>query len=163
DRAGDGSGVVLRQRSPWAPRVPQVRQRRAHPHAGVTDPDGNLPTVTVNNADASADGEPSAVPLRPSRVEPISVHTLSTTAEARLWTAITDTSTTVTGVTLRAHEVLPGDLFAALPGSREHGAEFAADAIAAGAAAILTDETGARMLPHASRDIPVLVRTDPRA
>src|SRR5699024_5450584 len=91
------------------------------------------------------------------------LHTLSAIAEARLSTATTDTSTTVTGVTLRAHEVLPGDLFAALPGSRVHGAEFAAEAIAAGAAAILTDQTGARMLPHASRDIPVLVRTDPRA
>src|SRR5699024_12340012 len=62
------------------------------------------------------------------------LHTLSAIAEARLSTATTDTSTTVTGVTLRAHEVLPGDLFAALPGSRVHGAEFAAEAIAAGAA-----------------------------
>ena len=32
----------------------------------------------------------------------------------------------VTGVTLRAQDVLPGDLFAALPGSTTHGARYAA-------------------------------------
>ena len=39
---------------------------------------------------------------------------------------------TVTGVTLRAQDAEPGDLFAALPGSRAHGARYAADAVAAG-------------------------------
>ena len=36
----------------------------------------------------------------------------------------------LTGVTLRAQDVRPGDLFAALPGSRVHGAIYAADAVA---------------------------------
>ncbi len=49
----------------------------------------------------------------------------------------------VSGVTLRASDVRPGDLFAALPGSRAHGADFAAQALAAGAAAVLTDADGA--------------------
>ena len=39
----------------------------------------------------------------------------------------------VTGVTLDSRAVLPGDLYAALPGSRAHGADFTAPALAAGA------------------------------
>jgi UDP-N-acetylmuramoyl-L-alanyl-D-glutamate--2,6-diaminopimelate ligase len=66
----------------------------------------------------------------------------------------------VTGATLRAQHVLPGDLFAALPGARVHGAEFARDAIASGAVAILTDEKGAGLLQDVK--IPVLTHPDPR-
>ena len=47
--------------------------------------------------------------------------------------------TTLTGVTLRAQDARPGDLFAALPGTRAHGASYAAQAVNAGAVAILTD------------------------
>ncbi|MGA9376304.1 MAG: Mur ligase domain-containing protein, partial [Mycobacterium sp.] len=55
--------------------------------------------------------------------------------------------TRVTGVTLRSQDVLPGDLFAALPGASAHGARFAAEAAAAGAVAVLTDPAGAEQLP----------------
>ena len=67
----------------------------------------------------------------------------------------------VTGVTLRAAEVRPGDLFAALPGARAHGADYAAAAAAAaGAVAVLTDPEGAtRPLPDG---VPVLVHPRPR-
>ena len=41
----------------------------------------------------------------------------------------------VTGVTLDSRAVRPGDLYAALPGARAHGADFAAQAAAAGAVA----------------------------
>jgi len=44
----------------------------------------------------------------------------------------------VTGVTLDSRDVRPGDLYAALPGSRAHGADFAGQAAARGAAAVLT-------------------------
>ena len=54
-----------------------------------------------------------------------------------------DGGTAVTGVTLRASDVRPGDLFAALPGARAHGADFAAEALARGAVAVLTDPEGA--------------------
>src|SRR5690625_415273 len=54
--------------------------------------------------------------------------------------------TVVTGVGLRAQDLDRGDLFAALPGSRIHGAEFAAEAIARGAVAVLTDPEGARII-----------------
>ena len=70
--------------------------------------------------------------------------------------------TRVTGVTLRSQDVRPGDLFAALPGASAHGARFAADAVAAGALAVLTDPAGADQLP-ADLDAAVLVHPEPRA
>lgn len=68
----------------------------------------------------------------------------------------------VTGVTLRSQDVVAGDLFAALPGSRMHGARFAADAIAAGAVAVITDPDGAAQLPP-GLGVEVLVHSQPRA
>jgi UDP-N-acetylmuramoyl-L-alanyl-D-glutamate--2,6-diaminopimelate ligase len=67
---------------------------------------------------------------------------------------------TVTGVTLRASDARHGDLFAALPGSRAHGADYAAAAIAAGAVAVLTDQEGARR--PALAGVPLLVHPRPR-
>jgi UDP-N-acetylmuramoyl-L-alanyl-D-glutamate--2,6-diaminopimelate ligase len=49
----------------------------------------------------------------------------------------------VTGVTHDSRAVLPGDLYAALPGSQVHGAAFADAVQAAGAVACLTDPDGA--------------------
>lgn len=69
----------------------------------------------------------------------------------------------VTGVTLDSRAVRPGDLYAALPGLRTHGARFADDAAANGAAAILTDPEGADRLGAAAAALPVLVIPDPRA
>lgn len=67
----------------------------------------------------------------------------------------------VTGVTLAGDDVRPGDLFAALPGSRRHGAEFIGQAAAAGAVAVLTDAAGAPQAAQAG--LPALVVDDPRA
>lgn len=67
----------------------------------------------------------------------------------------------VSGVALASDRVRPGDLFAALPGSRAHGAGFAPAAVTAGAVAVLTDPDGALKL--ALRDVPVLVHPDPRS
>ncbi len=68
---------------------------------------------------------------------------------------------TVTGCTLDSRAVQPGDLYAALPGASAHGADFAVQALSAGAAAVLTDPAGAAAFsPH---DVPVLVTDDPRA
>jgi UDP-N-acetylmuramoyl-L-alanyl-D-glutamate--2,6-diaminopimelate ligase len=66
----------------------------------------------------------------------------------------------VTGVTLRAQDAQPGDLFAALQGANAHGARFAADAVAGGAVAVLTDPAGAAMLPSG---VAVLVHPAPRS
>ncbi len=67
---------------------------------------------------------------------------------------------TVTGVTLRASDARHGDLFAALPGSRAHGADHAATALAGGAVAVLTDPEGARRPLLAG--VPLLVHPRPR-
>ncbi|WP_051208503.1 UDP-N-acetylmuramoyl-L-alanyl-D-glutamate--2,6-diaminopimelate ligase [Propionicicella superfundia] len=67
----------------------------------------------------------------------------------------------VTGVTLDSRAVAPGDLYVALPGSRTHGAGFAAQAVAAGAVAILTDPAGAPA--GTATGVPVVVVDDPRA
>ncbi|WP_258347956.1 UDP-N-acetylmuramoyl-L-alanyl-D-glutamate--2,6-diaminopimelate ligase [Saccharopolyspora gregorii] len=74
----------------------------------------------------------------------------------------------VTGATLRAQHVRPGDLFAALPGTRVHGADFAADALTAGATAVLTDQAGVdrvALLDHPrvrAGEVALLVHDDPR-
>nr|WP_196791581.1 UDP-N-acetylmuramoyl-L-alanyl-D-glutamate--2,6-diaminopimelate ligase [Motilibacter deserti] len=72
-----------------------------------------------------------------------------------------DPELALSGVTLRSGDVRPGDLYAALPGSAHHGAEFAAAAVEAGAVAVLTDPDGAAMLE--SVGVPVLVADSPRA
>ena len=66
----------------------------------------------------------------------------------------------VSGITASSGNVRPGDLFAALPGARAHGATFVPAALAAGAVAVLTDENGAGSVPEG---ISVLVAGDPRA
>ncbi len=75
-------------------------------------------------------------------------------------TATGDLETVITGLTLSSQRTAPGDLYAALPGSQAHGMSFAADALAAGAVALLTDAAGAADAPHG---VPQLVVTGPRA
>jgi len=60
----------------------------------------------------------------------------------------------VTGLSDDSRTVHPGDLYAALPGSRVHGIDFDADAVSRGAVAALSD----RPSPH----LPTLVVDDPR-
>lgn len=67
----------------------------------------------------------------------------------------------ITGVTLRAQDVLPGDLFAALPGATTHGARFAGDAIGRGAVAVLTDAAGVAEMGGVPA-VPTLVHPAPR-
>ncbi len=69
----------------------------------------------------------------------------------------------VTGMTLDSRSVRPGDLYAAVPGSRAHGARFVPDAVAAGARAVLTDAEGLRRIAAAGRPVPVWVVDRPRA
>ncbi|WTL21259.1 UDP-N-acetylmuramoyl-L-alanyl-D-glutamate--2,6-diaminopimelate ligase [Streptomyces sp. NBC_01506] len=65
-----------------------------------------------------------------------------------------------TGITHDSRAVRIGDVYAALPGARFHGADFAAQAADLGAAAILTDPAGAERA--AATGLPVLVTPDPR-
>ncbi|GBG37169.1 UDP-N-acetylmuramoyl-L-alanyl-D-glutamate--2,6-diaminopimelate ligase [Mycobacterium montefiorense] len=75
--------------------------------------------------------------------------------------AVPDVS--ITGVTLRAQDVLPGDLFAALAGSATHGARYAGDAIERGAVAVLTDAAGAAEMGTLAGAVPTLVQPAPRS
>lgn len=66
----------------------------------------------------------------------------------------------VTGITHDSRAVRPGDLYAALPGARVHGADFAAQAADLGAVAVLTDPAGRERAEAAG--LPVLTVPDPR-
>ena len=66
----------------------------------------------------------------------------------------------ITGITVSSSDVQPGDIFAALPGAHVHGARYAADAVAAGAIAVVTDRAGAEAV---TEDVPVIVLEEPRA
>lgn len=74
----------------------------------------------------------------------------------------------ITGVTLRAQDGLPGDLFAALPGASTHGARYVAEAAERGVAAVLTDVAGVAEMTSSrasgapGRVVPVLVHPAPR-
>ena len=54
----------------------------------------------------------------------------------------------VTGIAVDSRDVKPGYLFAALPGSKIHGAAFITYALRQGASAILTDIEGAKLAAH---------------
>lgn len=67
-------------------------------------------------------------------------------------------SVRVSGITADSRKVVPGVVFAAMPGTKVDGAAFAADAAAKGAAAILA----ASDAPLPKLSIPVLLADDPR-
>lgn len=48
----------------------------------------------------------------------------------------------VTGICYHSSRVRPGDLFVCLPGTRSHGRQYVAEAVAAGASAVVTDILG---------------------
>jgi len=96
-----------------------------------------------------------AVSLARPRTAPVSLRTV---AEWVGGTAHGD-DVEVTGLTLSSRLVEAGDLYAAVPGSRAHGAEFVGPAFTSGAVAVLTDEKGAATLAD---DVPVCVVEHPR-
>jgi UDP-N-acetylmuramoyl-L-alanyl-D-glutamate--2,6-diaminopimelate ligase len=70
-----------------------------------------------------------------------------------------DLDVDVHGVSLDSRRVTPGDLYAAVPGSRAHGAEHWEQARDAGAVAVLTDRAGATRV---GAGVPAVVVPDPR-
>ena len=86
----------------------------------------------------SADASPTSVPSHPAHVSPIRLADVA----SLLGVAELDRSAgqqLVCGITLSSTSVVPGDLYAALPGSHTHGARFAADATRAGATATMRE------------------------
>ncbi|PTR41876.1 UDP-N-acetylmuramoylalanyl-D-glutamate--2,6-diaminopimelate ligase [Rhodococcus sp. OK611] len=136
-------------------------------------------TNTPQHSTGEVAGPAGSVPgdLRPEHPPQTPVTALAELIGARVqWVAGTaataataesagDAPISVTGVELRAQSIEPGDLFAALPGARAHGAEFAASALERGAVAVLTDPAGmatlAALAPATA--LPVLVHPDPRS
>jgi UDP-N-acetylmuramoyl-L-alanyl-D-glutamate--2,6-diaminopimelate ligase len=77
-----------------------------------------------------------------------------------------DSAVRLGAITLDSRAVRPGTLFAALPGSRMHGAEFIDPALRMGASAILTDPAGAALAAEALARHPsvaLVVAQDARA
>lgn len=99
--------------------------------------------------------------FRPARVAARPLGGLAALLGAPVTGPGADGAPALTGMTHDSRAVRPGDLYAALPGSRIHGASFCADAARAGAAAVLTDPAGAPAA--AAAGLPALVTDDPRA
>ena len=74
----------------------------------------------------------------------------------------TDSTAQFSGVVMSSGAVLPGDLFVAISGLRRHAANFLPDAVARGAAAVLTDGAGAEIAAELGSDLPVLIADNPR-
>ena len=108
----------------------------------------------------------SAAALRPSSNGPIPISTLC--ERFSLVPASTDDSAalndlSVLGVSVDSGDTSPGELFVGLPGFTVHGARFAAEAVASGAVAVLTDSDGAQIVHELAPGTPALVHDDPRA
>lgn len=108
----------------------------------------------------------SAAALRPRRNAPTALSDLAqrfSLAPASPADASALGSLSVTGVSVDSGDVVAGELFTGLPGFKMHGASFTADAVKAGAVAVLTDAAGAAIAHAQAPGTPVLVSDDPRA
>lgn len=137
-----------------APR-PSLRSERGVP--------GTLTAVPhADQSQTTQKGHPVTYPGPPRPVQ-VSATPLAELAD-QLGTERPETSTStveVTGITHDSRAVRSGDLYAALPGARLHGADFVTQAAGLGAVAVLTDPTGAERA--AATGLPVLVVDEPRA
>ncbi|MFE7425334.1 UDP-N-acetylmuramoyl-L-alanyl-D-glutamate--2,6-diaminopimelate ligase [Streptomyces sp. NPDC057545] len=130
---------------------PSLRERPGEPGTLTAVPHADQFQTTQKAAPVNQPGAP-----RPDRLRPTPLGELA----ARLGVEPPGTAE-VTGITHDSRAVRPGDVYAALPGARFHGADFAAQAAGLGAAAVLTDPAGAERA--AATGLPVLVTEDPRA
>lgn len=96
-----------------------------------------------------------SLPLRPEQLAGVSLSHLASLVGA----TAPHRDQLITGITLRAHEARPGDLFCALQGARVHGASFADEAVRRGAVAVITDCMGRAL---AGSVVPVVTMPDPR-
>jgi len=70
----------------------------------------------------------------------------------------------ITGISVDSRLTKPGHLFAAMPGSNVHGAEFIKYAVRMGAGAVLTDQAGYDLaVAEGGYDVGFLISEDPRA
>lgn len=126
---------------------------------GTPSPPGTL--TAVPQADLTSLASP-----RPERVRPVPLQELARALGAgeerqAAAPAAIDSGAAVTGITHDSRAVRSGDVYAALPGARFHGADFAVQAAGLGAVAVLTDPAGTERA--AATGLPVLTVSDPRA
>ncbi len=78
--------------------------------------------------------------------------------------ATSQTDAQITGLSVDSRQVKPGHLFAALPGTQVHGAEFIKYALRMGAAAVLTDAEGANIAARelGEADATLVISAEPR-
>lgn len=117
---------------------------------------GRAAAPAVRPADAAA--------LRPAQPRAVPLSELCALIDAAAVPGPAErTDPAVTGVSLNTSQTLPGDLYAALPGAHRHGGQFIADAVDAGAVAVLTDPDGAALAARSGVPVPVLVHPRPRS
>lgn len=140
------------QSTPQASPQPSLRREAGTP--------GTLTAVPhPDQSQTTQKGHPVTYPGPPRPVR-ISATPLAELAD-QLGVTAPDGSAEITGITHDSRAVRPGDLYAALPGARLHGADFVTQAAGLGAAAVLTDPAGAERA--AAAGLPALVVDDPRA
>ncbi|MFE2311014.1 UDP-N-acetylmuramoyl-L-alanyl-D-glutamate--2,6-diaminopimelate ligase [Streptomyces sp. NPDC059411] len=135
---------------------PSLRDRPAGPGTLTAVPHADQPRTTQNDAPAAPPGAPRPLSARPT---PLGELADLLGAQAPAGPQRTP-GVRITGITHDSRAVRPGDLYAALPGAKLHGADFAAQAAALGAVAVLTDPVGADRA--AATGLPVLAVADPR-
>lgn len=133
-------------------RRPSLRSEAGEPGTLTAVPHADQSQTTQKGAPVTYPGPP-----RPVRV---SATPLAELAD-QLGAEQPENAAQVTGITHDSRAVRPGDLYAALPGARLHGADFVTQAVGLGAVAVLTDPAGAERA--AATGLPVLVVEDPRA
>lgn len=126
----------------------------------MSEPNAHADTSGQDPASRHEPG--SAALFRPSTVAEVP---LGTIGEA-IGVVVPETSSAlpVSGISLNSRTVMKGDVYVALPGATRHGADFASQAVTAGAVAVITDDAGALQLALSTDiEIPVLVTPEPRA
>ncbi len=110
-------------------------------------------------------GSPPALDPRPAAAVAVRLGDLAALVPGAHPLTAAAADTVLSGLTLASGDVRPGDLYAALPGQRTHGARYASLAVEAGAAAVLTDPAGAAEVDRQRppQPVPVAVVDRPRA
>ncbi|MET8857862.1 UDP-N-acetylmuramoyl-L-alanyl-D-glutamate--2,6-diaminopimelate ligase [Streptomyces sp. NPDC004579] len=139
------------QRPPRTPSAPSLRPGGGEPGTLTAVPQADQSQTTQKGVPVTYPGPP-----RPVHVSAIPVAELAD----QLGAEKPESDVGVTGITHDSRAVRPGDVYAALPGARLHGADFVTQAAGLGAVAVLTDPTGADRA--AATGLPVLVVEDPR-
>ncbi|MEU5055555.1 MULTISPECIES: UDP-N-acetylmuramoyl-L-alanyl-D-glutamate--2,6-diaminopimelate ligase [unclassified Streptomyces] len=136
-----------------APR-PSLRSMRGEPGTLTAVPHADQSQNTQKGAPVTYPGPPRPVQVTATRLADLADQLGVPAPEGPA------ASTGSTGITHDSRAVRPGDIYAALPGARFHGADFAAQAASLGAVAALTDPSGAERV--AAAGLPALVVENPR-